>query len=94
MTEQYFLDQSWFTNQNIQLNIGNVLVVYTDDGPSGICGQSMNITAPHTYILIYENEDKFRADKDNIGRRGKNSKIRFVVIGEWSNQGSFILAKK
>jgi hypothetical protein len=91
---QYFLDTTWFTNQNIQLNIGNVLVVYTDDGPSGPCGQCMSVTAPHTYLLIYKTEDEFKKDMKNIGRGGKNAKIRFVVIGEWSNQGIFNLEIK
>ena len=94
MSEQYFLDSTWFTNNSLQLNIGNVLVIYTDDGPNGPCGQSCSVTAPHTYIYLYKTEDDFRKDKKNIGRQGKNATIRFAVIGEWSNQGIFRLEKK
>lgn len=89
----YYLDSTWFTNNKIELNIGNVLVVYTDDGPRGICGQSMSVTAPHTYIFIYKDEKSFLDDstKGKIGRQGKNWAIRHVVIGEYSNQGVFSL---
>ena len=94
MSEEYFLDNTWFTNQNFPLNIGNVLVIYTDDGPSGPCGQSCSVTAPHTYISLFNSYDDFVKNKDKIGRRGKNGQLRFVVIGEWSNQGVFKLEKK
>ena len=60
---------------------GTVIAVYRDDGPSGICGQSMEITCPHTAIHIFKSEEEFWTFvRDNPGRGGKNSQLHYVVV--------------
>jgi hypothetical protein len=88
----YFLDSTWFTDIPLNLKIGNVLAIYTDDGPIGICGQSMSITAPHTYISLFNSYDEFQKEYSKIGRKGKNAKIRWVEIGNASSEGVFSLS--
>jgi hypothetical protein len=74
---------------NIQLLPGSVLSIIDDDGPSGICGQSMSITCPHTAIHWFPNEDLYRAWREagDCHRRGRNVRERIVVIGQWSSPG-------
>lgn len=36
----------------------NVAVVYTDQGPSGPCGQSVITTSAWTKVFLFENEEK------------------------------------
>lgn len=36
-------------------------VVYTDEGPSGICGQAMSITRPWTRIWLFSSEQTMHA---------------------------------
>lgn len=69
---------------------GSVLVIYTDDGPSGPCGQSMKTTCEHTRVYRFSSESRFRGFVgsksliDVFGRKGKKAKVSIVVIGEWS----------
>ncbi len=85
-------------NITIDLKPGSVLVIYTDKGPTGkgptgMCGQSMNVTCPHTIIHWFPNKESFRLVKDMLEyRQGKNFHVKIVVIGEWSN-GMFNLIK-
>ena len=78
----------------LDLPPGSVLVVYTDDGPSGICGQSMNVTCPHTVLHWFPTEEDYQTANhfNRLGRRGKNARIRAVKIGDWSS-GQFSLVK-
>ena len=36
-------------------------VVYTDEGPSGICGQAMSITCPWTRVWLFSSEQAMHA---------------------------------
>ena len=68
----------------IPLRSGNCLVMYSDKGPSGLCGQSVSITCPHTYLYWFPDEDTMRAKlaSGTIGRRGSQPRIEYVVIGD------------
>jgi len=73
----------------LRLNPGNVLIIYTDQGPGGPSGQSMNITCPHTYIHHFQSYDHFKQicpdGVQNLGRKGKRPKFRMVVVGEYGD---------
>lgn len=62
-----------------------VYVRYQDDGPSGPCGQTMNVTSPWDRLYVYENEEDARAfvrfvkDK-RVGWGRRNPRIS----GYWS----------
>ena len=55
-------------------------VVYKDDGPSGICGQSCSITSPWTHLYLFSNykavKDFIDKIKNQTGR--KNARVEFV----------------
>ena len=64
------------------LRPGMVVAMFMDDGPSGICGQSMSITCPHQAIHIFKDEDQFRDWHEAHGpRRGLNGKWAYAVVG-------------
>lgn len=83
------------TSQGVLLDLpaGSVLVICTDDGPTGVCGQSMSVTCPHTVLHWFPTEEDYRRVADRLrSHRGKNAKTRVVKIGEWAN-GQFTLVK-
>jgi len=76
---------------SIPLEAGNVLVFQYDDGPSGICGQSMDVTCPYMVIRWFPNEDAFQAQKQELSqRRGKNHRCHVVAIGEGGTCHAFV----
>jgi hypothetical protein len=85
------LINTWCHDVNLKIKPGNVIAVYTDDGPIGICGQSCSITSPHTYIFLFNSEEDFRQSYTNnkIGRNGKNRKIRYTIVGDSGSEGQF-----
>jgi hypothetical protein len=62
-----------------------VMLVYSDEGPKGICGQSMNITCPWTDVYVFDSEDELyawtRGKTFGTGRR----KPRITVCGGEGN---------
>ena len=72
-------------NCAIPLRRGNCIVVYSDKGPLGPCGQSMCTTCPHTYLYWFPDEDTMKAKLNDgtIGRRGSRPRIEYVVIGDY-----------
>lgn len=78
----------------IKLVPGNVISFVTDDGPSGLCGQSMDITCPHMAIHVFENYDeysKWRYSGEPVHRRSQNIQERIAIVGEWSSPGKIKL---
>ena len=72
----------------ITLKNGMAWLVYTNKGPLGVCGQSMDITCSRIWIHLWGNEDAMRADLEgksleSLGRNGRQSQIEYGVIGEW-----------
>jgi len=64
--------------------------LYTDKGPLGICGQSMDITQPHAMFVTWESEDAMRAGLKKVGRKGSRANLEYGVVGEWSTAGMSI----
>lgn len=91
----YYTLNDHFGGCELRLNNGNVLAVYTDEGPTGMCGQSMSVTCPHTTILWFKTYDDFLAyfEKHEM-RHGKKSQLRYCVIGEYGVPGTFTLIKQ
>lgn len=89
MSRSYKLEQYGYKIPPIPLEDGNVLSIISDDGPTGICGQCMSITCPHTVIHWFKDEEQYRAwrEKEDLHRRAKNVQERVVVIGQWSAPG-------
>ena len=54
------------------------IVVYTDEGPTGICAQCMSITCPHCYIYLFDTEEEAREYMaiTKIGRNGRKKQNR------------------
>lgn len=52
-------------------------VVYEDDGPNGICGQSCSITNPWKKLYIFETEERMREFLRNVeeSKSRKNSRV-------------------
>ena len=83
------LTNTWTPGIDLKIKPGNVLAIYTDDGPTGLCGQSMSTTSPHTYIFLFNSEDEFRENVKDLGRKGQRGKLRFVVVGNYGSEGIF-----
>jgi len=84
MLEQFDLTDTWVQDSQITLRKGNCLVVYSDTGPLGPCGQSMSITCPHTYLYWFPDEDTMRrkVSAGTIGRKGSRPRIEYAVVGD------------
>lgn len=67
----------------LELKPGMAWAMYMDEGPTGICGQSMSITCPHCVFATWPDEEAMRADVKKIGRGGSKSRIHWGVVGEW-----------
>jgi hypothetical protein len=70
----------------LHLKPGMGWCLYSDEGPSGVCGQSMDTTCPHAYLSVWPNEDAMRAAMEarSPGRRGKRERVMWGVVGEWT----------
>jgi hypothetical protein len=55
-------------------------VIYEDDGPNGICGQSCSITNPWKQLYVFETEEKMREFSRRVenDRSRKNSRITYL----------------
>jgi hypothetical protein len=57
-------------------------IVYLDDGPSGICGQSMDTTSPHTRVFLFHSEGEALAwarIKFSVLPKRKRSRVVLVL---------------
>lgn len=70
----------------IQLEDGMGWCLYSDEGPGGISGQSIDITCPHAYLSVWPNESSMRAamESKSFGRRGKRERVMWGVVGQWT----------
>ena len=70
---------------------GTAIMVYTDEGPNGPCGQSMSVTCPHMAVHVFRSETAMREFVDanpNWSRNGKRAKLWWVIVGETSTSGA------
>ena len=67
-------------------------VAYTDRGPSGPCGQSVECTRHHNDLYIFNDEEAARAfiDKVNNGRIGR---MLQNISGAWSEDMNNVFEK-
>jgi hypothetical protein len=78
---------------DLRLENGMGWCLYSDEGPSGVCGQSMDTTCSHTYLAIWPNENAMRAEMESgkTGRGGKRGRVMWGVVGEWAT-GKFTVS--
>lgn len=95
MTKCYDLCDLLPDSLSLTIKDGNVLAIYYDDGPSGLCGQSMSITCPYMSIHLFDTEEEFKTytKKYSLNRTGKHAQIRHVVVGEYSCPGKISIIK-
>ena len=81
---------------NITLKKGMGWAIYTDFGPTGICGQSCDITCPWSGVTFFEDEDTMQKWlKERGHRKGSRANLQFGVIGEfWTGNGSIAYVPK
>jgi hypothetical protein len=82
---RYDLHSEWSGELSLTLKPGMGWAIYTDHGPTGICGQSMSITCPHSVFRVWPDEESMRADLDKSFRKGSKANLQFGVIGQWSS---------
>lgn len=63
-------------------------VVYADDGPNGICGQSCSITNPWSRLHLFDSEEKMRdfCRKVESDRVRKNSRVTHIFHPDEINE--------
>lgn len=91
-SKRHALSEFYYRGTVLNIVPGSVLSIITDEGPVGVCGQSMSITSPHTTIHWYPSEDGYRA-RPPQPRPGKNTRERVVVVGDWSSPGPISLVE-
>lgn len=63
---------------------GMAWAIWTDKGPSGPCGQSMNTTMPHGGIMFFGNIDTLNAYfREHKGRKGVQTNLLWGEVGDW-----------
>lgn len=66
-------------------------VLYTDQGPTGIGGQSTDLTMPHAYLLLCPDEEAALQAAQTLGRAGKRREVRVLFpdsrSGVWALPG-------
>ena len=70
----------------LELREGMAWLLYTDQGPSGPCGQSMRITCPHAILHVWPSEQAMQdwLEVNKAGRTGQRAAIRLGVVGSYS----------
>lgn len=93
MSEHIDLDDFHATKFPLGLKKGMAWVLYSDEGPAGICGQSMRITCPHAVLKVYATEDEMRSEMETAKfRNGKRSRLMWGVVGDFTAGGVFSVA--
>lgn len=81
---------------SIVITDGMAWILYTDQGPAGICGQSMSITRPHTVLRLWSSEDAMQKELNgremmSLFRRGVKQTINYGVVGQFSTSNAKIV---
>lgn len=65
------------------LTPGMCVVLWTDKGPGGPCGQTMSTTCPWAGLAIFPDEVTARETlAAHPPRRGRQFDIRYIIVGE------------
>ena len=69
---------------DITLKPGMGWAIYSDRGPSGVCGQACSITMPWCSIMFFSDEDTMHEYlKTKPHRNGVKQVLLYGVIGEY-----------
>jgi len=82
--------------KEIVITDGMAWILYTDQGPSGPCGQLMSITCPHTVLRLWSSEDAMFKELNgremmSLFRRGVRQTVDWGVIGQFSTSKAKIV---
>lgn len=88
-TESLYLDNTYGKGVTIELRPGMGFFLYTDGGPGGICGQSMDITCPHANLFTFDCEESLNKFVENFKGRNKKCRIWFGVVDKYTSGGQF-----
>ena len=82
--------------KEIVITDGMAWILYTDQGPAGICGQLMSITCPHTVLRLWSSEDAMFKELNgremmSLFRRGVKQTINYGVVGQFSTSNAKIV---
>jgi hypothetical protein len=84
MSEFKDVSEFWQDKLPFDLKTGNCIVIYTDKGPGGPCGQSMSVTCPHAMFAVFEDRDAMEkwAQSCYSTRQGDRADIRWWEVGQ------------
>lgn len=89
----YNLQDTWAGELNLTLKPGMGWAIYTDHGPTGICGQCMSITCPHCMFILWPDEESMEKDLAKSFRKGSRHNLQYGVIGEWGTGNGSVIVK-
>lgn len=87
------IDKTYGTGATIDLKPGTAWAIYSDQGPQGPCGQSMDTTCPHTVLMTWPNEEAMKAEMDSFKPRNKKHTLIWGVVDEYTAGGVFIVVQ-
>ena len=56
-----------------------IYAIYKDDGPKGMCGQSMSTTCPWEHLYRLKNYDDFRAFREMVEKSTARRNPRIIA---------------
>ena len=94
--KQQALDDVHGQPVSITFKPGMAWALYSDEGPTGPCGQSMQITCPHSLLIVWDSEEAMREAlrEQAIGRKGKKQRLQWGVVGDYTAGGVFTVVDK
>jgi len=94
--KQQALDDFHGEPVSITFKPGMAWALYSDEGPTGPCGQSMRITCPHSVLIVWDSEDAMREAlrEQSVGRKGAKQRLQWGVVGDYTAGGVFTVVDK
>jgi len=83
------VDQTYGEGVTIKLKPGMAWALYSDEGPSGPCGQSVRAMSPRTVLMTWPNEAAMRSALEKSTMDGKKKQIKWGVVDEYTAGGIF-----
>ena len=81
---------------SVEFKPGMAWALYSDEGPTGFCGQDMRMTCPHALLIVWDSDSAMReACRENaVGRNGSRKRLMWGVVGEYTAGGVFTVVDK
>ena len=79
-TRVYSLTEPHSAELTITLKPGMAWMIYTDRGPAGMHGQTLDATCPHSAFAVFETEEAMRQFVAGL-QRGRGVNLQYGVIG-------------